>query len=109
MVHIILRHISGSRATEVDMIPLGAHQELILGRAGSAAVRFDPRRDASVGRHHARIAPSAGDPGRFLLFDLSSRNGTFLNGERVWAGVPLHPGDLLRLGQEGPELEFQVE
>ena len=43
MVRMIFRHITGARATEVDVVQLGAHRELVLGRAPSAAVRFDPR------------------------------------------------------------------
>ena len=108
VVRIILRHITGSRATEVDEIALGAHRELILGRAPSAAVRFDPRRDASVGRHHARIEPDD-VPGRFRIVDLASRNGTMLNGRRLTGPASLSPGDIVRLGEDGPELEFLVE
>jgi len=109
MLHIILRHISGSRATEVDIIPLGAHQELILGRAASAAVRFDSRLDGVVGRHHARITRGDEDGEGFMLVDLGSRNGTFLNGERVQRAMSVRIGDLLQLGAGGPVLEFWVE
>ena len=109
MLRIILRHLSGSRAPQVDVIPLGAHQELILGRAPSAAVRCDPRLDGLVGRHHARISRSSADHAEFVLADLESRNGTFLNGERVLVAVCVRAGDLVQLGQGGPVLEFQVE
>lgn len=108
-MRIIFRHITGSRATEVDVIPLGAHRELILGRAISAAVRFDPSADSSVGRYHARIAPSQEDPPHFVLADLRSRNGTFVNGARVEHPVVLRPGDIVRLGANGPEVEVQME
>jgi serine protease Do len=109
MVRIIFRHITGARATEIEVVPLGAHRELILGRAPSAAVRFDPRGDACVGRHHARIAPSADDPHRFVLADLESRNGTFVNGARVERPTELRSGDIVRLGECGPEVEVLVE
>ena len=109
MVRIIFRHITGARATQVDVIPLGAHRELILGRAPSAAVRFDARDDICVGRHHARIVPAAHDPSRLTLHDLRSRNGTYVNGDRVDRPVPLHSGDRVRLGRGGPEVEVLVE
>ncbi len=109
MVRLIFRHISGSRATEVDIIPLGAHRELILGRAVSAAVRFDPRADSSVGRHHARIAWSDAESTSFQLSDLGSRNGTFVNGRRVVHPVLLSAGDVLQLGARGPEIEVMWE
>jgi serine protease Do len=108
-VHITFRHISGSRATEVDVVPMGSHRELILGRAASAAVRFDPRGDPMVGRQHARIAPSSEDPRRLMLSDLGSRNGTLLNGEPVSDSVAIKSGDVMRLGPSGPELEVMID
>lgn len=108
-MRIIFRHISGSRATEVDIVPLGAHRELILGRAPSAAVRFDPHGDPMVGRQHARIAWCEGDAWHLVLSDLGSRNGTLLNGHPVETSVTIDSGDILRLGASGPEIQIVVE
>ncbi|MDO9171206.1 MAG: FHA domain-containing protein [bacterium] len=108
VAQIIFRHLTGSRATHVDVVPLGAHRELILGRARSAAVRFAPRLDDAVGRYHARIEPGA-EPGRFLVTDLGSRNGTLLNGRPVAGPTALRSGDVLQLGADGPRLEFLLE
>lgn len=104
MMRLIVRHLSGTRATQTDVVPLKAHRELILGRAPSSAVRFDPSTDLLVGRQHARITWSAEVPVRFTLTDLSSRNGTYLNGRRVKRFAELRQGDLVRLGEEGPEV-----
>jgi pSer/pThr/pTyr-binding forkhead associated (FHA) protein len=109
VVHLIFRHVSGSRATEVDVVLMDAHRELILGRAPSAAVRFDPRADSRVGRHHARIVRTDDDPAQFAIADLESRNGTFVNGVRVDRPVPIRPGDVIRLGEGGPELEVGMD
>ena len=109
MVRVIFRHLSGARATEVDIITVGAHRELILGRASSAAVRFDARRDNSVGRQHARILCDDAEPTRFSLADLGSRNGTYVNGLRVGEVVLLKRGDVVRLGASGPEIELDWE
>lgn len=108
VVQVIFRHLSGSRATHVDVVPLGAHRELILGRARSAAVRFAPRLDDAVGRYHARIEPDT-EPGHFLISDLGSRNGTLLNGRPVVEPTALRSGDILQLGVGGPRLEFLIE
>ncbi len=109
MLRITFRHISGSRATQLDVIQLGAHRELILGRALSAAVRFDPRNDTAVGRQHACISPSANEPDRLMLTDLGSRNGTLLNGHHVGVAVAIKSGDVVQLGKAGPEVEILIE
>ena len=109
MVQIIIRHVSGARATEVDVVPIGEHRELIFGRARSAAVRFHPQQDPLVGRFHARVVPTGASRGGFLISDLGSRNGTYLNGQRIGQPVAIRHGDRVRFGKEGPEVEFQVE
>lgn len=109
MVQIIIRHISGARATELDIIPIGEHRELIFGRARSAAVRFHPQQDQVVGRFHARVVPFGVAPEGFMLSDLGSRNGTFLNGQRVDTPTIIHHGDHIRFGEAGPEMQFLVE
>ena len=104
MVRMIFRHISGTRATQVDIVTIGAHRELILGRASSAAIRFDSRGDHQVGRQHARIAWNLEEHPLFQLADLASRNGTYVNGQRIEQPVFLGLGDVVRLGATGPEI-----
>ena len=109
MVRMIFRHISGTRATQVDVVTIDAHRELILGRASSAAIRFDPMGDDQVGRHHARIMWDTTQHAHFTLADLGSRNGTYVNGRRVEEPVQLGAGDVLRLGAYGPEVAVAWE
>jgi pSer/pThr/pTyr-binding forkhead associated (FHA) protein len=109
MVRVIIRHLSGARATEIDVVTVGAHRELILGRASSAAIRFDARRDSAVGRQHARISCDDEGSTRFSLADLGSRNGTYVNGLRIADAVLLQRGDVVRLGASGPEVQLDWE
>ena len=109
MMNIMFRHISGSRATEVDVVELGEQRELILGRAPSAAVRFDPVHDRDVGRYHARISWSDATPIIFEIVDLKSRNGTFVNGRLITTPMRLKVGDVIQLGKQGPEVEVRWE
>jgi predicted component of type VI protein secretion system len=52
--------------------------------------------DAEVSRQHARITRT---PAGYVLEDLGSTNGTFVNGERLAAPRVLNPGDLLGIGE----------
>src|ERR1700693_2989043 len=52
---------------------------------------FDP----TVSRVHCVLERVAS---RWCVRDLSSRNGTFVNGERIWSEVPLRGGDEIRVG-----------
>jgi two-component system, cell cycle response regulator len=51
--------------------------------------------DSGVSRQHARVDQAAGG---YVITDLGSANGTFVNGERVVAPTLLADGDLLQLG-----------
>lgn len=53
--------------------------------------------DPEVSRQHARINRT---PGGYVLEDLGSTNGTFVNGERLVAPRVLNPGDLVGLGED---------
>ncbi len=109
MERIVLRHLSGSKANQMEEFPLNHVQELILGRDPSSTVKYDPDRDDLVGRQHARIAQDPHDPTQFTVTDLNSRNGTFVNKQRLTGTARLTPGDLVQLGPGGPELQFDVE
>lgn len=52
--------------------------------------------DRTVSGVHAVVERIAG---RWCARDLSSRNGTFVNGERIWSERPLRPGDEIRVGE----------
>jgi len=58
--------------------------------------------DPTVSRQHATIKLE-GD--QFVLYDLGSANGTFVDGERVREPVPLHDGAIVKFG----ELEFSFK
>lgn len=66
--------------------------ETIVGRDPGVAAFVD---DRSVSRRHARIVVT--DDGA-TVEDLESKNGTFLQGKKVTAAVPLSDGDKLKFG-----------
>lgn len=78
-------------------IPL-ERDEVILGRALEAAVRVN---DIQVSRQHARINTvfnAENKTTNYILADLHSRNGTFLNGEKIVQEVLQH-GDKITIGE----------
>ncbi|HEV2861359.1 MAG TPA: trypsin-like peptidase domain-containing protein [Pyrinomonadaceae bacterium] len=109
MERIVLKHLTGSKANQVEEFPLNHVKELVLGRDPSATVKYDPDRDDLVGRQHARINQDPADPTQFVVTDLNSRNGTFVNRQRVSGTVRVNPGDVVQLGPGGPEFIFDVE
>src|SRR5262245_11634133 len=72
--------------------------ECVLGRAPDVDFVVD---DLGVSRRHARVYRE-GDA--YVVADLGSRNGTFVNTQRVQA-ASLNDGDLIRVG--GVELVFR--
>jgi sigma-B regulation protein RsbU (phosphoserine phosphatase) len=62
-------------------------ERAVIGRSSECDVPLDV---AAVSRRHAVIVL---DRGRFFVEDLQSRNGTFLNEQRVLGRTPLRDGD----------------
>jgi len=65
-----------------------------LGKAASNDVSVET--DATVSRLHAVLERYAAG---WAVRDLGSRNGTFINGERIWGERSLRHGDELRIGK----------
>ena len=66
---------------------------VVLGREEGVDISL---RDPEVSRQHARVSWQAGT---YVLEDLGSTNGTFLNGMQIAGQRPLRPGDSIGLGQ----------
>ncbi len=60
---------------------------------------------ANVSRRHAEIRRQ---DAAYLLVDLGSFNGTFINGRRIANGEVLRDGDVIQLGPGGPSLRFRA-
>lgn len=98
-----LIYLSGTAAglTPGATFPLTA-PETIFGRSETCEIPID---SPTVSRHHARITRQ-GDT--YLLDDLGSTLGTFINGAAIGKNThPLSPGDQIRLGRD-TLFEFQI-
>ena len=67
------------------------HEPQLIGRSSEALQLTD----RAISRRHAELTP---DDGRWHIADLSSANGTYINGMRVDQRENLHPGDQIRTG-----------
>jgi pSer/pThr/pTyr-binding forkhead associated (FHA) protein len=79
-------------------IPLD-HLPLQIGRSRDCQLRSS---SAAVSRHHCAVVE---ENGHLFIQDLASRNGTYVNGERVEVAVELKPHDVVQVGP----LIFKVE
>ena len=96
------KFLSGARAGQIEAFRKGY---IGLGRHPLSDVRFDAERDLDVSSRHAAIVRKTEG---FVLQDLGSRNGTFVNGTRITGDTMLRDGDVIGFGANGPALEFGV-
>jgi pSer/pThr/pTyr-binding forkhead associated (FHA) protein len=78
-------------------LPL-AHDEYGLGRGDENSIRLT---DRNVSRKHARLAKNGE---AWLIRDVQSYNGTYVNGVRVAGEQPVNAGDIIQLGDYRLEL-----
>jgi hypothetical protein len=72
-----------------------------LGRRESQQGNTIVVEDANVSRQHARLQYDGRD---WVIEDLGSTNGTFVNGRKISAPIPLRNGEVIRIGMS--ELPF---
>ena len=75
-----------------DVFTLSPGGVYIVGREGADITLADDK----VSRKHAEIGLYG--PGAYVLRDLASTNGTYLNGRRISEKHKLENGDLVRVG-----------
>jgi serine/threonine protein kinase len=84
-----LRATAGNaRGSEIQV-----EEEFLIGRQASEEGQLG--QDAEISREHARIARSGNG---FVIEDLGSTNGTFVNGRRINGSEILSPGDRIQVG-----------
>jgi ABC-type multidrug transport system ATPase subunit len=94
-----LTFLSGTRAgSSVEL----AGSVLRMGRAQDCAV-WTPS-DPMVSAQHAKIVRLSGG---YVVIDLESANGTYLNGRRIQRSALVH-GDVIGLGADGPRVQVDV-
>lgn len=92
---------SGARQGDVLLL---AKTYLTIGRHPGSDIRLDPEHDLRVSSRHAAILSR---DGIWLLRDLGSTNGTWVNNTPLAGQHVLAPGDVIELGRGGPA--FRVD
>lgn len=95
-MELTLKLLSGRTAGQEIKIPVN---KFFIGRAEDCHLR--PHSDL-ISRHHCALLT---DEGQVSVRDFGSRNGTYVNEERVVGQRELHNGDKLKVGN----LEFEVQ
>lgn len=72
--------------------PIGA-KPLVLGRLKTNDIEVH---DTKASRKHTRVGRAGG---KWVVEDLKSSNGTFVNGTKIEARVELHAGDTIAIGK----------
>ncbi|HUQ70424.1 MAG TPA: trypsin-like peptidase domain-containing protein, partial [Planctomycetaceae bacterium] len=94
--------LTGARAGQTEV---HSANEFSVGRHASCDMRFHPDDDLDVSTRHALIARSGSG---WVVRDLQSRNGTYVNGHRINGDTKLSETDQVRFGLNGPTIEFRT-
>jgi pSer/pThr/pTyr-binding forkhead associated (FHA) protein len=68
--------------------------QITIGRDSSNGITIN---DAEISRRHARLTFQGG---KYILEDLGSTNGTFVNGQRLAGPRVLKPGEVISFGEQ---------
>jgi RsiW-degrading membrane proteinase PrsW (M82 family) len=105
-----LRQVSFRGKTESSAVyPLVAQQTLLIGRDPRCQVVLDSESYGGVSRQHAKICPASESASGWQVCDLTSANGTYVNGQRIHGCWNLRQGDRITLAQDGPQFLFEVQ
>ncbi len=106
MPKIIIKHLTGTKANQPESFEL-PFDAITFGRNTNCQVSYDPEKEDLVSRNHLKITPQGE---AFLLTDLNSSNGTFVNDKQVTTEpVTLNAGDTVQLGKGGPKFIFELD
>ncbi len=101
-----------SGPAEGDYYPLG-QRTLVIGRDEAVPIQVP---DELVSRKHAQLRWESSS-GSYLLLDMKSANGTFINGRQIADDLALADGDVIAVGnsrlvfsdQDFPDRESALE
>jgi pSer/pThr/pTyr-binding forkhead associated (FHA) protein len=78
-----------------DVVVLPRDRPFRIGRDSACELQLY---DVRISRRHAQIEATNG---QYVVSDLGSTNGVFINGRRIESATPLRDGDVLEIGNMG--------
>lgn len=106
---LIIRHIAGSKKGQTEKFTLTGTTDIRIGRGLNNDVSFDPVKEDTISREHCRIVQDTIHPEQFTVIDCQSKNGTFVNDKRITEKTEIYAGDVIKLGNDGPVIEFDLD
>jgi pSer/pThr/pTyr-binding forkhead associated (FHA) protein len=101
-VKIVIDHVSGSRRGQRQELP--ATGKVRFGRHPDCEVSFDAHRDIDASSRHAELRRVADG---WVLVDVGSSNGTFVDGRRATeAAIDIGAPVMVEFGAGGPRLRL---
>jgi pSer/pThr/pTyr-binding forkhead associated (FHA) protein len=103
-VRVVIDHVAGSRRGQRQEFAAGTR--IRFGRHPECEVSFDPQRDIDASSRHAELRTV--DAG-WVLVDLGSSNGTYVEGRRITeAPVARAAPAMIDFGPGGPRVRLFV-
>ena len=101
---VVIDHVAGSRRGQRQ--ELDPERRVRFGRHPECEVSFDAHRDIDASTRHAELRRQHE---QWVLVDVGSSNGTFVDGKRV-TEAPVGPGTpiTVQFGPEGPKLRLFI-
>jgi pSer/pThr/pTyr-binding forkhead associated (FHA) protein len=101
---VVIDHVAGARRGQRQELP--ANARIRFGRHPDCEVSFDPHRDIDASSRHAELRTVAAG---WVLVDVGSSNGTYVEGRRV-TETPIGPNSPISVefGPGGPRIRLFV-
>ncbi|SRR5258706_15270082 len=115
-LRVVIDHVAGARRGQRQ--ELDANKRIRFGRHPECEVAFDAHRDIDASSRHAELRsrepspttqPEAAPPNGWVLVDLGSSNGTYVDGRRITEALVAQNVPLdLQFGPGGPRVRMFV-
>lgn len=103
-MRVVIDHVAGARRGQRQEFPAGTR--IRFGRHPECEVSFDPNKDIDASSRHAELRRLEGG---WVLVDLGSSNGTYVEGHRI-TEAPVQPATpvAIEFGPGGPRIRLFV-